>query len=113
MRFLDRLLRRTATVQLSPDTPIGDTLLAFVGADAWRAAREQCGDDLSSLTRLLHHYMYAWNIELLDRLGVPAPPMAEEFIAGDPEWAQRAIARKRGLFGADERLFIDAKVLRG
>jgi len=112
-RFFDRIFRRTATVHMSPDTPMGDTLLAYIGADAWRAAREHCGDDLASLKNLLQHYMYAWNIELLDRLGVEPPPMAEEFIAEDPEWARRAIARKRHLFGNDLRLFIDAKVLRG
>ena len=65
-RFLDRIFRRTATVHVSPNTPMGDALLEFIGADAWRSAREQCDDDLRSLKNLLQHYMYAWNIELLD-----------------------------------------------
>ena len=112
-RFIDRILRRTQTVHLLADTPNGDTLLAFIGAEVWRAARRHCNDDLPSLKRLLEYYMMAWNIEFLDRAGVPFPPGAEEFIAQDPEWVARSIERKRRLFSDDPRLFVDAKVLRG
>ena len=112
-KLINRVLRQSETVHLAADTPNGDALVAFLGADNWRAARAECDDDGPALKRLLEHLMLAWNIELLERLGVPLPPGADEFVMDDPAWFARAVERKRRLFGADPRLFIDAKVMRG
>ena len=38
-RFIDRILRRTQTVHVLADTPNGDTLVAFIGADVCRRAQ--------------------------------------------------------------------------
>lgn len=109
---LRRVLRRTDKVYISPDTPNGDTLVAFIGAEAWRAARAQCDDDLPSLKRLVEHYIVPWNAELFIRLGVPLPRAMVELIAREPEWVMQAVRRKCSLFADDPRLFVDAKVLR-